>query len=355
MELVQVELGPRSYQIYIGRGARRQFSNSPLSKRRIVVITDTQVADLHLRTLLSELPPTPLVLKVKPGEESKSLRVAGELYDELAKAHIERHDLIITLGGGVVGDLGGFVAATWLRGIDFVQVPTTLEAAVDASVGGKTAVNQRAGKNLIGVFHQPMAVVVDLDFLASLPRRDYLAGLGESIKHAVIRDAEFFEWHEAHIDDIQARQPDVLAELIARNCRIKATIVSQDEREKGLRAILNYGHTIGHAIEHCCNYELRHGECVALGMRAVNDIACARGLLKRHTADRITDLIKNLGLPLCLPARIDTSVLVAACHMDKKAAGGAVNFVFATDLGQTARAADVTDAEIAAACTTLQP
>lgn len=357
-QTVQVELGTRSYPIHIGPGVRHLLDKLGLSHtqaRRIVIVVDDHVAKLHLGALLVEFDPAPLVLKVPPGEGSKSLALASHLYNALADAQIERRDLIVTFGGGVVGDLGGFVAATWLRGIDFVQVPTTLEAAVDASVGGKTGLNHPAGKNLIGAFHQPVAVILDTDFLATLPQRDFVSGLGESVKHAVIRDPALFAWHETQADAILARQPDVLVELIARNCQIKADIVGRDEREQNLRAMLNYGHTVGHAVEHLLGYELRHGECVALGMIAANELACARGRLDRRTADRIVALLARLDLPTHLPKPVDPQAIARSCRSDKKVTAGAVNFVLAAALGQTTRVADVTDAEIAAAAETLQP
>ena len=358
MHQIRVNLGSRSYAVHIGPGARSalgEITAEHVGSQSAVVIADEHVADLHMGRLLDAIDPPPTVVKVPPGEASKSLARAGELYDALAAARMERGGLILTFGGGMVGDLGGFVAATWLRGISFVQVPTTLLAAVDASVGGKTGVNHPSGKNLIGAFHQPRAVVIDLDFLATLEQRDLAAGLAESVKHALIRDGEFFEWHEQHADAITAREPDVLAELIARNCQIKADVVSRDEREQGLRAILNFGHTVGHAIEHLLGYELRHGECVALGMIAVNELTCARGLLDRQIADRTRRLLDRLGLPTRLPRRLEPAEVVAACRMDKKVRGGRVNFVLISAPGQTVRVADVTDEEIIAAVETLQP
>jgi 3-dehydroquinate synthase len=292
---------------------------------------------------------------VPPGEASKSLDLARRLYDELARQRVERRDIILTFGGGVVGDLGGFVAATWLRGIRFLQIPTTLEAAIDASVGGKTAINHPAGKNLIGAFHQPIGVVVDTDFLATLPQRDFVAGLGESVKHAAISPGDFLDWHEARVEDILARAPGALTELIARNCTIKAAIVSRDEREADLRAILNYGHTIGHALEHHFGYELRHGECVALGMLVANEINCQRGGLDRAVADRIAALIARLSLPTRLPRRVDPAEIARLCQADKKMQGGAVRFVLLAGLGSTVRAANVTDAEIEQALAAIQP
>ena len=353
-----MHLGTRSYPIHIGPGARaalRLLLQAAPEPRRLIVITDNHVADLHLPALLEALDPQPAVLRVSPGEQSKSLAVAGKLYDALADARIERNDFIITFGGGVVGDIGGFVAATWLRGIRFVQVPTTLEAAVDASVGGKTGVNHAAGKNLIGAFHQPSAVVIDTDFLDTLPQRDFLAGLGESVKHALIRDEDFLDWHEAHAEAIVSREPVILAELIARNCRIKADVVSRDEREQGLRVILNYGHTIGHAVEHLLGYELRHGECVALGMIAANELACSRGLLARQTAERVHSLLARLGLPTRLPETVEPRNVAATCRMDKKVRGGTVSFVLIRSPGDAVSVADVAEAEIIAAVSAIQP
>jgi len=358
MRVLTVQLGPRSYPIYIGPAARTVLQTDlrpALEDRQIVVVADEQVATLHLAGLTGALPRAALLLPVRPGEASKSLAVAGALYDALADAHIERGDVIIAFGGGVTGDVGGFVAATWLRGVRFVQVPTTLEAAVDAAVGGKTALNHRRGKNLIGVFHQPIAVVVDTDFLATLPQRDFLAGLGESVKHALIRDGDFLTWHETYADAIVAGETPVLVDLIARNCEIKAEIVRQDEREEGLRAILNFGHTIGHALEHLLGYELRHGECVALGMRAANELSCRRGLLARETAERVERLLRRLGLPTRLPRRIEPPDVVAACQMDKKVRGGAVNFILLSTPGETLRVADVRAEEIVAAVQAIEP
>lgn len=314
-------------------------------------MTDETVARLHGDAIRTQVPGAKLVA-VAPGEESKSLTTAAWLYERLAEARVGRRDALIALGGGVVGDLAGFVAATWLRGIDFVQVPTTLESAVDASVGGKTGVNLPAGKNLVGAFHQPAAVVIDTDFLNTLPQRDFRAGLAESVKHAAIRDPDFLNWHEQRADAIVARDPQTLDELIERNCRIKAGVVEQDEREAGLRAILNHGHTIGHAIEHVLGYELRHGECVALGMIAENALAVGRGLLSARAAERIRVLLAELGLPTALPRGLDPAAFRAALAVDKKNAGGAVNYVLLherDEVGRTVRVGDVSENELAAA------
>jgi 3-dehydroquinate synthase len=358
MRIVNVPLPERAYQITIGAGTRHRLADLARGlgeAGRVAIIADQRVAELHLDRAIEALHVRPTVLRFPPGEASKSLRRAEQLYAELAGARIARRDLIVTLGGGVAGDLGGFVAATWMRGIRFVQMPTTLLAAIDASIGGKTGVNHPAGKNLIGAFHQPAAVLIDIDFLETLPRREYVAGLAESVKHAAIRDAALWEWHEQHVDEIAAREPGVQEELIARNCEIKAEVVVRDEREDGLRMILNHGHTIGHALEHLLNYELRHGECVALGMIVENELARTRGILAGETAERIVRLIGRLGLPTRLPRTLAPGEVAQTCRLDKKLRGGVVNFVLLKGLGLPARIADVSDEEIDAALRVVQP
>ncbi|MCH7870225.1 MAG: 3-dehydroquinate synthase [Planctomycetes bacterium] len=358
MTIVHVEIPAQPYDVLVESGVRTRilpFVEQLSGVGRLVVIADRQVADLHGDTLRAALPRHHLFLTVPPGDASKSFASAVRLYDQLADARIERSDVILAFGGGMVGDLAGFVAATWLRGIRFIQVPTTLEAAVDASVGGKTAVNHPAGKNLIGAFHQPIAVFIDTDFLKTLSDRDFSAGLAESIKHGVIRDEEFFIWQETRADAILRREPEVVERLIAVNCRIKAEVVAADERETGLRAVLNHGHTIGHAIEHLFEYELRHGECVALGMLVENDLARGRGVLEAAVAARIADLIRALGLPAALPRTVAPADLISRTRMDKKVRGGAVRYVLATSLGSTTYVADLREAEIEAALAAVQP
>jgi 3-dehydroquinate synthase len=327
----------------------------PSATPQIAIIADSHVADLHLHNLSDSIPRSVLTVTFPPGENSKSLPTAMEIYDRLAAAHFERSGVIIAFGGGVAGDLAGFVAATWQRGVRLIQVPTTLLAAVDASVGGKTGVNLTAGKNLVGVFHQPIAVIIDTDFLATLPPRDFRAGLAETVKQAAARAPDFLVWHEEQAEPLAARDADATETLIARNCAIKAEIVALDERESGLRAILNYGHTIGHAIEHLLAYELRHGECVALGMLVENEIAARRGVLARADADRIHALLGRLGLPLHLPRPINTTDVVAACRLDKKVRDQAIHFVLLRAIGMPWQVADVTDAEITAALPIVQP
>lgn len=355
---VEVAVPPtgKTYQVVIGFGSRSTLRAGGAlihAEQRVAVIADRAVAELHLPQLRLALGGVPHVLLVEPGEASKSLATARRLYDELAAARLERGDVVLSFGGGVVGDLGGFVAATWLRGLSFVQTPTTLEAAIDASVGGKTGVNTPAGKNLVGAFHQPDGVVIDADFLVTLPQREYVAALAESVKHAVICDAEFLAWHEANVESILSREPRTVLELIRRNVSIKARIVAADEREQGLRAMLNYGHTAGHAIEHEAGYALRHGECVALGILAENEIAVRAGWLSGHERDRVAELLRRLGLPAHAPRGLQPDALVQRCLMDKKVRSGAVRIARIDGLGRASALAVVSASALSAAFTSL--
>lgn len=357
LRTVNVRTPSLQYAIRIGTGASAELPAQIAAvpgPRRVVVITDESVARIH-RAALERHASSAEWIVVPPGDQSKSLAQAAAIYDRLCEIRLGRSDLIVAFGGGVIGDLAGFVAGTWQRGVPFVQIPTTLEAAIDASIGGKTAVNHACGKNLIGVFHQPVAVLIDTDFLATLPDRDFVAGLAESVKHGVIQDAAFLRWHEQNLGSISRREPSALARLIERNCRIKAEVVRRDERETGLRAILNYGHTVGHALEHLLHFELRHGECVALGMLVENEIAAARRALPREVADRIRALLAALRLPLHLPHPLDPADVAAACRMDKKNQGGATHFVLISNVGAPQRVANVLDEELAAALDAIRP
>lgn len=353
---VAIPLQPYTVTIHASAIARiadhlRLFNNPQLA-----LIADKTVIGLHGTSIQNALAPYNYsLLEIEPGEASKSLTNAARLYDALARTRFERSDVILALGGGVVGDLAGFVAATWMRGVRWIQVPTTLEAAIDASVGGKTAVNHALGKNLIGAFHQPSAVIIDTDFLSTLSDRDFRAGLAESIKHAVMRDAGFFDWQMANTAKILKRDPAVLEELIARNVTIKAWIVAADEREAGLRAILNYGHTIGHAIEHLCEFQLRHGECVALGMIVENELALRRGILPAPMASAIRALIDTFGLPMKLPCKLEAAKVCDAIRGDKKTRSGVANYALAAGLAAPVQVHDITDGEVASALESIHP
>lgn len=344
LETLTVDLPGRPYPVHVGPDATRLLAELAASAR-FVVIADQTVARLHLDRLRQSLA-CPDVIEVPSGESSKSLTQLARLYDRLAELHVGRGDVLAAFGGGMVGDLAGFAAATWMRGIRHVVLPTTLEAAIDAAVGGKTAINLPAGKNLVGAFHQPIAVAIDTRFLETLPERDFRAALSESVKHAVIADAEFFAWHEDHRIPLRERIPATITRLIQRNCAIKARIVAADERECGLRAILNYGHTIGHALEQSADYSLRHGECVALGMIAENRIALARGVFSPDDAARVESLLSALDLPVRAPCPIETDRVLAACRLDKKNQQSNVVCMLPVEIGRHPLAAAVSESEL---------
>ncbi|HHL39776.1 MAG TPA: 3-dehydroquinate synthase [Deltaproteobacteria bacterium] len=350
MRSITVELGGRSYPIMIEDGILEQVG--PAMARlglagRCTVVTNPTVGGLYAETVLRSMREgglEPLVVEIPDGEEYKTLDVAATVYDRMIEARMERTSPVVALGGGVVGDLAGFVAATYLRGVPYVQVPTTLLAQVDSSVGGKTAVNHRLGKNLIGAFHQPAAVFIDPAALATLPRRDFRAGLAEVVKYGVIEDARFFEFLETNTDAILGAAPE-LESAIARSCEIKARIVSCDETEQGLRAVLNLGHTFGHAIETLAGYgEVRHGEAVAVGMVMAAALSVRLGLCDDGVAGRIRRLVGGLGLPVERPPLPAGSIL-DAMRVDKKVKAGRIRFVLVEDIGRVV-IREVDDAEL---------
>jgi 3-dehydroquinate synthase len=275
------------------------------------------------------LPPDSAVLSLPDGEQHKTLTNAARVLDELAASHAHRDATIVALGGGVVGDIAGFAAACYMRGIAFIQVPTTLLAQVDSSVGGKTGVNHEQGKNLIGAFHQPKLVLIDTHTLTTLPDRELIAGLAEVIKYGAIADLEFLGWLEANMGELLRRDPDALAYAIQRSCELKAAVVAEDERETGRRAILNFGHTFGHAIENSLGYgEWLHGEAVAAGMLMAAELSN----ISEGDLQRLRNLIKAAGLPACPPA-ISAEKMRAAMEMDKKVQAKQLRFVLLRSLG----------------------
>jgi len=341
MRRIQVPLGGRSYSIYAGPGLLARLGKHcgqlELGKR-CAVLTDTNVAPLYGDAALDTLRGAgfePLLVTVPAGERAKDLRVVARCYDQLAAHRLERSSFVVALGGGVVGDLAGFVAATYLRGIDFVQVPTTLLAQVDSSVGGKVGVNLRAGKNLVGAFHQPRLVLCDQATLKTLPDREFVAGLAEVIKYGVIRDAALFRKLERTMPRLRKRDPVLLSEVVARCCHIKAEVVGQDETEGGVRAILNFGHTIGHALEAISRYgRFLHGEAISIGQTLAARLSCEALGLSRAEASRIVGLFQAAGLPIEVTLnRRSQRALVAAMQHDKKVSAGVVRFVLVPRIG----------------------
>ena len=349
MKTVSVQLGDRSYAIRIGPGAAVEDALPLLRGRQCLLISDSNVMALlgdRCEAMLAAAGAIVARAEVPAGEQSKSLQYTSTLYDAALEHGLDRGSCIVALGGGMVGDLAGFVAGTYLRGIAFIQMPTTLLAMVDSSVGGKTGVNLPQGKNLIGVFYQPREVVMDLEALRSLPTREYVSGLAEVIKYGVIWDAALFDSLEANVAALLARDEVYLEEVIARCCQIKADVVQQDERDGGLRAILNYGHTMGHAIELVSGYgAYLHGEAISIGM-------CYAGLLSRDAcgfpdADRlrVDALLASVGLPVSFSGDSPAwDALRQAMSTDKKTTQGVPRFVLATTIGSVEFGCEVSEA-----------
>ena len=336
MQTLKVDVGHAAYPILIGPGLLRDRAllDSVLPGSDVAVVTNTTVAALYLSVLRASLGARRVAHCVlADGEQHKNLQTMASVFDAMVEARLNRDATILALGGGVVGDMAGFAAACYQRGVGYVQIPTTLLAQVDSSVGGKTGVNHPGGKNLIGAFYQPLAVIADTDTLATLPDRELRAGLAEVIKYGCVWDPSLFEWLERHIDDLNRRDAPALAHAIERSCDIKATVVGRDERESNLRAILNFGHTFGHAIESATRYETYlHGEAVGLGMLMAADLSRRLGLIDTADAARIRDLLTRAGLPTDTP-RIGAARAFELMRMDKKVLGGTVRLVLLESLG----------------------
>lgn len=339
---VRVNLAERSYDILVDRGLLQTTGEVLKSLRLaqenpIFVICDSNVADVgYLQPVLQSLSKegyTSSYAIVPAGEATKSLEWASYLYDQMFDARLDRKSVVVALGGGVVGDLSGFVAATYMRGIDFVQIPTTI-LAHDSAVGGKVAVNHPKGKNMIGAFHQPRAVIYDVDTLQSLPSREVRSGLAEVIKHSLIWDASFLEWLEGHIDDVLKVNPAVMTPLLSRSCAIKAEVVSKDEKENDIRAFLNFGHTLGHAIEGLSGYgTFTHGEAIAIGMAFATELSVEMADLEVSTIKRVEDILVKTGLPIHIPSDLDENALIDSMLHDKKSTGGCLTFVLLRSIG----------------------
>lgn len=341
-EIVRVELGDRSYPICIGAGIIQTIGlrlREIGAASRLAVVTNPTVGELYAARVCQSLTQAgfePVVIEIPDGEEHKSLASLASIYDGLIGARLDRGTTVVALGGGVVGDIAGLAAATFLRGVSLVQVPTTLVALVDASVGGKTAINHRAGKNLIGAFYQPRMVLADVEVLRSLPRRELIAGLAEVIKYGIILDADFFDFLERALPRALEADPEVLRRIVAVCCRLKAAVVGADETESGYRAVLNFGHTVGHALEALTDYNrYLHGEAVAVGMVFATRLSETRGYCDGQTGERIRRLVERAGLPIEVPHDIDAESLAGAIGTDKKTRDGAVKFVCVETMGRT--------------------
>jgi 3-dehydroquinate synthase len=356
VQTVRVSLAERSYDIEIGSGTLvglGDFLRERSESDHAVIITDSTVDELYADAagdLLVEAGWEVNVLVVDPGEPSKSAAAADDLWNAMLAEGADRQSVVVALGGGVVGDLAGFVAATYARGLDFFQAPTTLLAQVDSSVGGKVGINLPDAKNMVGAFWQPRGVLVDVAVLASLPDREYRAGLAEVVKYGVILDAEFFAYLESHVDAINRKDADVLTHIVHRSCRLKTDVVEQDERETtGLRSALNYGHTYAHAFESLGEYHsMLHGEAVAAGMRCAARLAARLGRLDKAVVVRQDALLGALHLKLD-PPDVDGQELIRAMHRDKKVASGALRFVLPSRVGRVELVGDAAEADVLAA------
>jgi 3-dehydroquinate synthase len=338
MKTLTLDLGSRSYPIYIGPGllARPELLADHVAGRRAAIVTNETVAPLYLapvRRALAQFEPLEVVLP--DGEQHKTLEVLNRIFTALLEARCDRGTTIVALGGGVIGDMAGFAAATYQRGVPFIQVPTTLLSQVDSSVGGKTGVNHPLGKNMIGAFYQPRAVVIDTDTLNTLPDRELSAGLAEVIKYGFIRDPEFLVWLETNMDKLLARDPQALSHAIHRSCQNKADVVAADETESGVRAILNLGHTFGHAIETGMGYGAwLHGEAVAAGMVMAADLSRRLGWLSGADLTRIVRLTERARLPVRPPAQLTAAQLRGLMSVDKKVQAGKLRLVLLRRLGE---------------------
>jgi 3-dehydroquinate synthase len=351
---VEVSLPHHQYSILIEPGLLERLGETLrvlAPAKKCAVITDTRVNaeyGARVRQSLEAAEYQVLVADFQGGEAHKSLVSVGALYDRLLDERLERSSPVIALGGGVVGDTAGFVAATYLRGVPFIQCPTSLLAMVDASVGGKVGVNVSQGKNLIGAFYQPEAVLIDTETLRTLPKRELLCGLAECVKHGVLGDAVLFSWIEDHIDEILGLDSETLVELVARNVRLKAEIVVSDEKEQGRRALLNLGHTFGHAIEKTSHYEVQHGEAVSLGIVAATQVARELGRVTAVEQVRIEKLLTRIGLPVNAQL-VSGDPLLDAMKLDKKVKDGSIRLVLPTAIGAAEVVDDVDESRIRAA------
>jgi len=337
---LNVDLGDRSYPIYIGRGllGQAELITQQVAGKSALIVSNSTVAPLYLDAVQQALDTRQIrhdSIILDDGEQFKTMASIETILDLLLTNRHDRRTTVIALGGGVIGDIAGFAASIYQRGVNFIQIPTTLLSQVDSSVGGKTGVNHRLGKNMIGAFYQPRCVVADIDSFTTLPARELSAGLAEVIKYGLIYDAEFFDWLEQNIDSLKGGDADLLAQAVLVSCQIKARVVEQDERESGLRAILNLGHTFGHAIETVMGYgNWLHGEAVAAGMVMAIDLSIREGLIDETVRERSVDLLRRAGLPVTPPDDISVEQYLDVMAIDKKSIDGQIKLVLLRKLGE---------------------
>ena len=339
MHTLNVDLGERSYPIHIGRAllGNSQLITPHIRGQQVLIVSNETVAPLYLKPLKESLSPFRIEEVILPdGEQYKNLETMNQIYDQLLRNRLDRHVTLIALGGGVVGDMTGFAAATYQRGVHFIQVPTTLLAQVDSSVGGKTGVNHPLGKNMIGAFHQPQCVLADTDTLNTLDDRQLSAGIAEVIKYGLIDDSAFYLWLEENINRLLQREPEALAYAVERSCADKARIVAADERESGQRALLNLGHTFGHAIETGMGYgEWLHGEAIATGMVLAATLSADLGWIERESIQRIEGLLRKANLPVTPPKEMDADQFLGHMAVDKKVINGQLRLVLMKGIGKS--------------------
>jgi 3-dehydroquinate synthase len=351
MHTLHVDLGERSYPVYIGRGllSDDQLLGQHVRGSQVVIVSNETVAPLYVDRVRAALGERPLVTDVvlRDGEQYKTMETLETIFDRVMADRHNRTTTFVAVGGGVVGDITGFAAACYQRGVNFIQVPTTLLAQVDSSVGGKTAVNHPLGKNMIGAFHQPRAVLIDIDTLHSLPVRELSAGLAEVVKYGLIRDEPFYRWLQQHMPNLLAREDSALAEVIERSCAIKAEVVAEDEREGGIRAILNLGHTFGHAIETGQGYgEWLHGEAVAVGMVLALELSARRGWIEAAEVEDLRELLRSMHLPVGIPDDMDAGSFLTHMSRDKKVRDGRIRLVLLRAIGEACIVDDAGEQEL---------
>ncbi len=358
MERLNVNLGDRAYDIIIekdfsGLGSAADEINAA---KKILIVTDTNVAPLYaeeVKDILSQGGREVSVFAFEAGEQNKNMDTVLKICGACVEAGLDRKSMIAALGGGVTGDIAGFAAAIYLRGIPFIQIPTTLLSQSDSSVGGKTGIDFSGGKNLLGAFYQPRLVYMNVSTLKTLPEREIISGMGEVIKHGIIRDAEFFDYLEKNADDVKSLNADTLMKMAKTNCAIKARVVEEDERETGARADLNFGHTIGHAVEAAADFKMTHGACVGLGVIAASRIALDRGMIDEGVFARIKSLYEKYGFETKADIPSD-EVIMSVMQKDKKKISGRLKFVLPTAIGTVIRTTDVSDDEIKTAISEIR-